>query len=173
MNKPTTISVATLKNLVTIDVDEAATQGFRLMKKYNIRHLPVTEGAEIIGMLSTRDLTRALNEESRFLDWNELDENNFNEHVCAGELMSWPVKTLDIRSELTHVLELMISEKLSSVILTQQDGRVAGIISTEDMLRAFWKLLSEGDNSVKEKVFSWIARHPLNEFVRPLAESGI
>ncbi len=55
--------------LVQIDIDDSARDASRLMAEKRIRHLAVTEDNKIVGLLSLRDLVKAVSirDESRFL----------------------------------------------------------------------------------------------------------
>lgn len=44
--------------LITIEIDRSAHDASDLMAEHGIRHLPVTQDGEIVGMLSVRDLLR-------------------------------------------------------------------------------------------------------------------
>jgi CBS domain-containing protein len=48
------------RSVVTIEEDELLSEAVSLMRKYTIRHLPVTADGTIIGVLSASDLLRAL-----------------------------------------------------------------------------------------------------------------
>ena len=55
--------------LIPIDVDDSARDASQLMAEKRIRHLAVTEGNKIVGLLSLRDLVKvvSIRDESRFL----------------------------------------------------------------------------------------------------------
>ena len=44
--------------LITIEIDRSAHDASDLMAEHGIRHLPVTQDGQIVGMLSVRDLLR-------------------------------------------------------------------------------------------------------------------
>ncbi len=43
-------------NLITIDLEKSLTEAGDLMDHHNVRHLAVTEGGKIVGVISVRDL---------------------------------------------------------------------------------------------------------------------
>ena len=55
--------------LIQIDIDDTARDASRLMAEKRIRHLAVTEDNKVVGLLSVRDLVKAVSirDESRFL----------------------------------------------------------------------------------------------------------
>jgi CBS domain-containing protein len=48
-----------LVRMITVTMDTTADQCVELMKQYNIRHLPVVEHDQLIGLVSMRDVIAA------------------------------------------------------------------------------------------------------------------
>ena len=48
------------KPLITINAKMLITNAIRIMQKNNVRHLPIIEKGELIGIVTQRDLLRAL-----------------------------------------------------------------------------------------------------------------
>ncbi len=46
--------------LITLDANVSIVDAIRIMQKRNVRHLPVTEGENLVGIVTQRDLLRAL-----------------------------------------------------------------------------------------------------------------
>ncbi len=62
---PDTTAVAEIMtaNPDTLGPDDTASDAIRMMKLHNYRHLPVVEGAKVVGMVSVRDLYAVYNTE--------------------------------------------------------------------------------------------------------------
>jgi acetoin utilization protein AcuB len=122
------------KKLVTIRWNEGVTQAFSLMEKHRIRHLPVVgdEGL-VVGILSENDLSRALNP----------SRPGFEEEATVAEFMSWPAITVCEKDSLRDIAEGMIREKVSAVLVTENDNEVVGIMTSEDLLRVLVDTLPE------------------------------
>ena len=58
----------------TLGPDDTASDAIRMMKLHNYRHLPVVDGATVVGMVSVRDLYAAYNTE---LEQDLKDKNAF------------------------------------------------------------------------------------------------
>lgn len=130
------------KDLVTIGWKEGLDSAYRLMRKENIRHLPVldSEGG-IVGILSDRDLNRAM--QSKFEDKGFRSEIvNFDARAEVRDYMTWPVKTFNKDVELRVVAKQMIKDKISSFMVNDGD-QIVGIITTEDLLKVLVELLGE------------------------------
>lgn len=113
---------ATLERYMTrhphsIRVDEKAGTASKLMASLGVRHLPVLDGGQLVGVISDRDLKIA-NESTRVSD------------VCIDEPY-----TVDIETSLFIVATTMSEKKIGSAIVTE-DGRLAGIFTATDACRA-------------------------------------
>ncbi len=57
------------KEVITIDIDQAIDLGMRLMTDNHIRHLPVTEKGQVVGMITLGDVvTEILNNKDALID---------------------------------------------------------------------------------------------------------
>lgn len=63
--KVTKISQVMSAPLITVPVDTTIGEASRIMIKKGIRRLPITEGSKIVGIITTRDITREM--AARFL----------------------------------------------------------------------------------------------------------
>ena len=77
--------------LICIDANATAYEALAKLREHKIRHLPVVENDRIVGILSDRDLQRAL--KKRVPDLEDMDISNWfiNSKFLARDLMSWPV----------------------------------------------------------------------------------
>jgi CBS domain-containing protein len=65
-SRETTIGEVMTGRLVTVDPTWTAGQCMALMDEQHIRHLPVLENGQVIGVISIRDANRAVVEEQKF-----------------------------------------------------------------------------------------------------------
>ena len=98
-----------------------------LMREHGVRHLPVFDDAELVGVVSERDL--------RFLedigaDLRVRDVMTDNPYECAPT------------TELGHVVEKMSTNKYGSAIVTTSAG-IEGIFTANDACRALVEILHE------------------------------
>ncbi len=120
------------KKVFTISCDKPVIEAARIMKEKNIRHLPVTNHVgTVIGILSDRDLQRAI---------------NVLEQYKVEDFMSWPVYSVSESTSVKRIAEEMISQKVSAFLVEDLNGHLKGIITTDDLLR----LLIE-EKSIKEQ----------------------
>ena len=120
------------REVVTIHNNDSIIEAYKMMKARDIRHLPVVnEENKIIGMLSDRDVQKAM-------ITKKLDEF-YNDAFIPSEFkvsnfMNWPVYTVSEKTPLKTVAEIMIKEKISSLVVENNSGELEGIITTTDML---------------------------------------
>ena len=55
------------KNPIAISPKASIQEAIELMKKHSIRHLPVVEEGKLVGMISIRDLVRAIVDQQFFI----------------------------------------------------------------------------------------------------------
>ncbi len=131
------------QDLVTIGWNETMEAAYHRMQRFAIRHLPVyDDNSEIIGMLSDRDVQRAMLTKSHRAGTYLDEEVAFAPDSFVRDYMSWPVVSVDPGTELVVIAQKMMREKLSSV-LVQRGKRVMGLLTTDDLLAVLVELLKE------------------------------
>jgi acetoin utilization protein AcuB len=95
-----------------------------MMRKYDIRHLPVLDGGHLVGVVSQRDLY--LLETFKNVDQNE---------VAVEEAMTSDPYVVEQGTDVREVARTMASRKLGTAIVVQA-GKVVGIFTAVDALRA-------------------------------------
>jgi acetoin utilization protein AcuB len=122
----------TLKTLMTpfpyaIDIDASLAQAQELMIEHAIRHLPVTQNGQLVGVVTDRDIHRSC-------------------HKRAGERSQEALRVRDVYVDEAYVVDL--NERLDTVLLqmaTQhigsalvvRHGKLAGIFTAIDACQGF------------------------------------
>lgn len=112
----------------TIEFDQPLARAHELMRTHQIRHLPVMQNGKLLGLVSIRDLH--LIETLRDVDPAE---------VPVEDAMAEDPYTVSPEEPLDEVAAIMADYKLGSAVVVQ-DGRVQGIFTTVDALRALLQL---------------------------------
>ncbi len=113
-------------------------QAHRLMREREVRHLPVVDGARLVGILSLQDLYML--ETLRGID--PLTET-VAEAMAADPLVVAPEAPLD------EVALAMADHKYGSAVVVEQ-GTVVGVFTTVDALRALAALVRRGRRRLPE-----------------------
>lgn len=161
------------KSLVTTKDSDTLESAHRLMFINKIRHLPVRDKkGEIVGILSDRDLQRAM--ESKISDafGFKLESVKFPENAKVFDYMSWPVKTFSKDTDVKLVLQNMLNEKVSAYLIT--DGtEIEGIVTTDDFLHLLFKLLDNEDEP-KTYILADVLSNPIfGRFGQIVSDAGI
>jgi acetoin utilization protein AcuB len=106
------------------------------MQMYGIRQLPVVEHDRLVGLVTESDVREALglqlspHQTKERLDW------------AVFRLMNEQVPVLAPETPLADAVELLIQSKAGAVpVVTREDGKLIGILSVIDVLRAVRPLL--------------------------------
>ncbi|MBK9293267.1 MAG: CBS domain-containing protein [Oligoflexia bacterium] len=162
----TQVKYLSSKNLIVAKWDESLDEAYCKMRKHNIRHLPVvSDTGHVLGVISDRDFQRAMQNDGH-------ERFYFKDDDTVREFMTWPAKFIDERVGLSQVCEIMINDKLSSLLITKAD-EVTGIVTSEDLLKVLQKYFKEQEGSKLEGVKSYLYSSPVGEIAHLLSASGI
>src|SRR5262249_38286466 len=118
--------------LFTVTPQTTLPEAARTTSQGGIRHLPVLDGDQLVGILSDRDLKRAMASSSTSLEAHELAD--LINRVRVDEIMTRTVITIAPISPIETAACLMVQEKIGALLVT--DGsRLVGIVTETDVLR--------------------------------------
>ena len=143
MPKTKNIHQIMTKHPITIDYEDHIQKASELMLEHRFRHLPVTDQmGEVIGILSDRDIQRAMEVRKKGIE----TETVIASHRKVKDFMSWPAHVVVDQSGLKDVLNIMIQEKISALLINSAEtGKVRGIVTSEDLLKEFARHLESDD----------------------------
>ncbi|HWP58609.1 MAG TPA: CBS domain-containing protein, partial [Candidatus Acidoferrales bacterium] len=116
-------------------------QADELMNEHRIRQLPVVADAELVGIITDRDIRSFLS--GRLFSTPAEREAALNTKVEA--VMSPDPITVGPDDDLRDAVELLIEEKIGGIPVVENDRRLVGIITYVDALRRFLDVLDEKD----------------------------
>jgi acetoin utilization protein AcuB len=100
------------------------------MREHRIRHLPVLEAGELVGLVSERDLHLI-----------ETLPDSDPDTVTVEEEMSADVYTAGLDAPIDRIVEKMAEHKYGSVVVLDRRNVVAGIFTTTDALQVLADVL--------------------------------
>jgi CBS domain-containing protein len=119
---------------VVIDAEAPITEAEQLLKSYRISGLPVVQDGGLVGVISQTDLLNARSSELIGANW---------ERVRVRHLMSRPAVTVHLSTTVSRAARLMLDEHIHRVVVVDDDGSPAGVLTTSDLLHT---ILRDEDN---------------------------
>lgn len=139
--------------MVTVSWDDHVRTAYQIMQEKKIRHLPVIDdGGQYIGILSDRDIRRAMKPKSTGFSESWEEKVEFFKKHKVKDFMSWPIQSVNENTLLLDVARKMLEEKFSALLVCDTHGHPRGIITTDDLLSVLIGLLEAPfDASMKYK----------------------
>jgi CBS domain-containing membrane protein len=120
------------RNLVTLSEEDDLVRGDDLLAVNDIRHLPVVKEGKLVGLVSHRDLIRAMARHER---------SPGSPPVMVRDIMTRSVETLKPRSAVREAIHKMLDNKFGCLPVVEDGGRLVGIITETDIIRLAGRLL--------------------------------
>ena len=108
----------------------------QLMIEKRIRHLLVSEGPKLVGIVTDRDIRLNLPSPATSLSVWEI--NYLLARMTLASVMTKNVVTAESSREATEAAQLMLDHKIGALPVVDR-GLLVGIITETDLLRAFVK----------------------------------
>ena len=110
-----------------VQINDSVLAARSLMVEHEVRHLPVKDGSTLVGVLTDRDLKRALDPSLGLPPKEEL----FVRDVFVPDAY-----IVDVGEPLDSVLDHLSSQHIGSALVTKS-GRLVGIFTLTDAARLF------------------------------------
>jgi acetoin utilization protein AcuB len=125
----------------TVDTHDMIDRVFFLIHYEKVRHLPVLEKGKVVGMVSDRDMYKALGPKSNS-SAIESNTSGTELHVIPKKvqnIMRRGVISVSPQTPASNAAALMAENKIGALPVLE-DGKLVGILSATDILRVFSKL---------------------------------
>jgi len=110
------------------------------MAAKRLRHLPVVEGGEIVGIVTQRDLFKGAM--SSAMGYGEKAQKAYLQSVRVKEIMVYPVVTVSPDMAVEAAAEIIIQQGIGCLPVVQ-DTKLVGIVTKTDLLRCLRTLSAE------------------------------
>jgi CBS domain-containing protein len=134
MKKIPTVQAVMTPFPYSIDASASLREAQHMMRSHEVRHLPVVADQELAGVITDRDLKRALDPSIGLPPKNELFVN---------DVMVRDPYVVETTERLDNVLEEM-GEELIGCVLVVREGKLVGIFTTTDACLEFASHLRAG-----------------------------
>ena len=124
----TTIETLMTPSPHSIGPEQTIAMALKLMRTHGVRHLPVLDGGNIIGLVSERELELV----------STLGASN-PERASVEQAMIPDPYWAEVDTPVAEVAAKLAERKLGSAVITR-GGKLAGVFTTTDALRALAEL---------------------------------
>lgn len=122
------------RDLVTVAPDTTLMEIRKLLYEGGFHHLLVVENDELRGVISDRDVLRAI---SPFLDTYSEEQRDVQTLArAAREIMRMDPITVTPDGEIEEASQRLLDNKISSLPVVE-DGELVGIVTTKDLLHHY------------------------------------
>ena len=137
---PTKVSEYMTAKVVTVTPDTGVREAFFIMKENSIRHLPVVEDMQLIGIISDRELRRP----------NWVDESHdishlyfLDDNMSVSDVMIRNVLVLHTYDTLRKAVKLLLEHNIGAAPVLDKTSNLVGMLSAVDLLRALNDVIDE------------------------------
>ena len=125
----------------TVSAQTRLTEAASLMRTKRIRHLIVTDGARVCGVLSDRDVLKSR-------------ATAADDCRCVADVMTAPAITVTPTTTVRRAANVMRGQTIGCLVVAER-GRVAGVVTTSDLL----DLIGRGFDRKVESTTRWTLKH--------------
>lgn len=138
------VSQSMTRKVITIDKEAGIFDAQKKLVEHRIRHLPVVDADNrLLGIVTDRDIRSAM-PYSLFKDpTNELEREKFS-RLKINDVMTTDPKTISPGYTIQDALLLIEEMRVGALPVIDEQGKLKGIISVRDLLRAFINVLGIG-----------------------------
>jgi CBS domain-containing protein len=126
------------RQVVTLEAEDALIQVDDLLKRHHIRHVPVVQGRKLVGMVSHRDLIRALARQPA---------GTGAQPLSLRDVMTRDVETVGPHASAREAIEMLLDRRFGCLPVVDTQGNLVGIVTESDFMRLALRLLSEHERS--------------------------
>jgi acetoin utilization protein AcuB len=126
------------RKVITAGPDDSLKSVSDLMLKHRIAHVPIVDGGRLIGIISDRDFRSFIAPLKKGAKIKKAPHDPLA--LNARDVMSDAVITADTGMNVADAVKLMLRLKIGALPVLDR-GRVAGIITKDDLLGVFMEML--------------------------------
>jgi CBS domain-containing protein len=125
-----------VKEVATLDVNDELSLANDIMRLGRIRHLPVVDGARLLGIVSERDLFRS--SLAQALGYGGQASRELMKTLRIKDIMVREPVTISPEMDLWQAVKIMVDKKIGCLPVVDQD-RLVGLITETDIMLQYLK----------------------------------
>ncbi|MGI2258011.1 CBS domain-containing protein [Shewanella sp. GXUN23E] len=130
-----TIKQIMTTKVLTLQMDDRLELAHQLLEQMSFHHLVITEAGKVVGVLSQRDIFRALSPKLGMSAQTDKDLSCLN--IRLHQLMSRHPITVEPHTNLQTAAAILLEHGIGCLPVTSGDGQLVGLITWKDLLAAF------------------------------------
>ncbi|WP_426754156.1 CBS domain-containing protein [Myxococcus sp. Y35] len=134
-----TVGELMTRDVTTLQETDGVLQGDDLLKLQHIRHLPVLRGGKLVGLVSHRDLIRALARHPA---------SSGAPPVTMGDIMTRELETVTPDLPVREAIHLLLEHRFGCLPVVDGKGALVGIVTEADFMRLASRLLDAAESRV-------------------------
>ena len=159
------------RDVVTVQPTDSFLHAMDLIRGRGIRHLPVVEGRQVVGIVTDRDLRQASASPATLLSVQEL--HYLLHKMTVAEIMTKPAITIGPDDTVEEAARLLLKHRIGGLPVVR-DGDLVGIITETDILEAFLAVMGITETSGRLELVIEDRPDPeaFREVCRAIADQG-
>lgn len=125
------------KEVVTVDMDTTLKTIYEIFEKKKFHHLLVIEDDKLWGVISDRDVLKAVSPFLNTLAEQDRDLSTLKRR--AHQIMTRKPITIKKETSSEDAVSLLLRENISCLPVVSSDDKIEGIVTWKDLLRAYCK----------------------------------
>jgi len=132
MKKREPISHIMTKSVVTVNQNDDLKEVVTKLKSNSIRHIPVVNGKEVIGIISRTDINRLTF--GALFDGQDGADEAILDMLTISQIMTSKPKTVSSDTVIKDLAEIFVKEEFHALPVVD-NGVLKGIVTTTDVIR--------------------------------------
>jgi acetoin utilization protein AcuB len=125
----------------SVPEETSMSEAVMLLRKHQIRHLPVVDGTTLVGIVSDRDIRRASPSLLSGVDMSKYEE--VLSETPVSKIMTRDPFTVSPDLELIEAVRALANKKIGGLPVVNGSKELVGIFTDVDALRVLVEVLSE------------------------------
>jgi acetoin utilization protein AcuB len=136
------------QKLIVVGPDMTVKDAFLTMRSRRVRHLPVVDGDDLVGIISDRDLRRPKWAET-IDDWTSYYQ--IDDDLTVKDVMTSQPETVRTYDGILKAVRVFREQRYGALPVLDKTGALVGILSAQDLLLALEELLTQPDLPTKKR----------------------
>ena len=130
-------------NVITINSELRVERAWEVMERQRVRHLPVVQHERLVGIVTERDLKRAVFGEPVITKWKggKPQPTGTPGDLAAAAIMTRNVATAKPTDLLLSAALRMLDTRIGTLPVVDESGKLLGILTQTDLVKALVSLL--------------------------------